>query len=421
MGTSTLSRRELLKLLGLTVPALGGCAYLRIDLMSPYLRSETIDSPEKEQEVVSKGRLEWSEDKRVRVLYVKGTPYERGYQHGYLLRKEVQANLGYLWESALSKFHSEELFAEAYERQRLYMPTEFVEEMHGLAHGSKMPLEVIHALHALPEITEWGGKRHLKQVLDKMMTGEIGTSCSNMCADGKATADGGMYTVRILDWGLHKISKLHEYPLITVSRPDKGYASANISWVGFIGAVSGMNERGITLGEMGYGDPPGETLDGKPMVFMMREILEYADSLKDVRRIIQTSQPTNSYIFLMSDGKRREAELYVRDPHRFEVHEPGKEIKGDGHDVKAIQDVVYGGHYTDRMTEGLEGSYGKITPELLMKELIPKFAMRSNFQDVVYDPVKLQFWVANAKSATERAAEQQYTHFDLKGALQSFT
>ncbi|NDC38182.1 MAG: hypothetical protein EBZ48_09035 [Proteobacteria bacterium] len=291
--------------------------------------------------------------------------------------------------------------------------------MHGLAHGSKMPLHVIHAVHGLPEVTEWGGKRQLKETVHKMMAGEIGTSCSNLCAQGKATVDGSMYVVRILDWGLHRISKLHKYPLIAINKPERGFTSANIGWVGFLGAVSGMNERGITLGEMGYGDPPGETMSGKPMVFMLREVLEQADGLADVRRIISTSKGTNSFVFLMSDGKRRESEMYVRDKDRFLVFKEGQEIDSDGRKVKAISQTVYGGHKTEVMTDELQKNFGRVNPELLMKELIPKFAMNSNFQNVVYDPVHLRFWVANAKGKDHRAAEQPYTYFDLKSALKS--
>jgi isopenicillin-N N-acyltransferase-like protein len=404
----------------LSLASVTGCGYLRIDPMSPYLRSAIVTSPEIEQQIVSKGRLEWSADGRVRVLYVQGTPYERGYQHGYLLRKEIQDNIVYLWEQATKKYHSEELFLEAYERQRPYIPQEFIDEMHGLAHGSKVPLHIIHAIHALPEVTEWGGKRQLKETVQKMMAGEIGTSCSNLATQGKATADGSMYVVRILDWGLHRISKLHKYPLITVTKPESGHVAANIGWVGFLGAVSGMNERGITLGEMGYGDPPGETMSGKPMVFMLREILQQADSLADVRRIISTSKGTNSFVYLMSDGKTRDAEMYMRNKDRFLVFQEGQDIDADGRKVPAISQTVYGGHKTELMTTELQSSFGKVDAELLMKDLIPKFAMKSNFQNVVYDPVKLRFWVSNARSKELRAAEQPYTFFDLRAAAESF-
>ena len=156
-----------------------------------------------------------------------------------------------------------------------------------------------------------------------MMEGVYGTSCSNFSASGDSTPDRKMYTVRVLDWGLHKISKLHEYPLITVLVPEAGgIPSANIGWIGFLGAVSGMNAQAITLGEMGYGDPEGETMRGEPMPFLLRDVLTYATNLADVRRIISSKPPTSSFVYLMSDGKTGQSELYLRDVHRFEVHKP---------------------------------------------------------------------------------------------------
>ena len=44
----------------------------------------------------------------------------------------------------------------------------------------------------------------------------------------------------------------------------------------------------------------------------------------------------------------------------------------------------------------------------------------SNIIDRFYRPKKLQFWVANAKSKEERAAEQPYTFFDFGKALREF-
>jgi hypothetical protein len=226
--------------------------------------------------------------------------------------------------------------------------------------------------------------------------------------------------VRILDWGLHKISKLHEYPLITVTVPEKGVASANIGWVGFLGAVSGMNAEGITLGEMGYGDPEGETMRGTPMPFVLRDVLTYSKNLADVRKQISSKPGTNSFVFLMSDGKNNTSELYVRDRNRFEVHKPGLELKDDTKTFPAIKEVLYGGHYEDRMTKILAERRGAITPEVIMNEVIPFIAMPSNFQNVVYEPKGLQFWFNNAHGPGERAAEQPYTYFNFKKALAEF-
>ena len=397
-----------------------GCAYLRIDPDHFLFRSDVIESVEQEKQILSKAKLGWTDDGRARVIYVSGTPYERGYQHGALLREEVRDNILTMYKKVLNKYHFEALIDEAYERQRPFIPQEYIEEMHGLAHGARLPLRVVHGFHALPEITEWGGKKRYKQVIKDMMAGAYGSSCSNLSATGNTTADGKMYTVRILDWGLHKISKLHEYPLITVNVPEKGIPSANIGWVGFLGAVSGMNAQSITLGEMGYGDPDGESMRGKPMPFLLRDVLTNAKNLADVRKIIKESTPTNSFVFLMSDGKTGQSELYLRDRNRFEVHKPGVDLEDKGNKFPAIKGMLYGGHYQDKMTSKLNETKGTITPEVLMKDVIPYIAMPSNFQNVVYEPKGLQFWFTNATGAKHRAAEQEYSHYDFGKGLKEF-
>ncbi len=396
------------------------CAYLRIDPMHPLVRSDYLMNMEQERAVREKARLGWTEDGTIRVLYVQGNAYERGYQHGALLRKEVQDNLGYLYRHALKTFRSEELFAEAYERLRPFIPQEYIDEMHGLAHGSKMPLHIIHAVHALPSMTEWGGKSHVKEVIKSMMNGELGTSCSNIGALSSSTQDGKMYAVRILDWGMHRISKLHEYPLLLVAKPDNGHSFVNIGWVGFLGAISGMNSQGITLGEMGYGSPPNETLRGKPMPFLLRDVLQHASNLKDVRKILKESPGTNSFVFVMSDGKSNEAELYVKDRDRFVANLPGTPVQDGDVTLPAISGISYGGHYEDRMAEVLQQYRGRINPELLMKTIIPDIAMPSNFQNVVYSPTDLKFWVSNAPDKKTRAAEGKYSFFDFGKALQEY-
>ncbi len=413
-----MKRRDFLKLSpAIALPALSSCGLLRIDPWHPLIRSPYITSLEQEKEILSRARLSTTSDNRIRVLFVSGTPYERGYQHGVLLREEVNDNLGYIYKKALSKFHFEELFAEVYERMRPYIPQEYLEEMHGLAHGARMPLHVIHHMHILPSIGEWGGKKKIKTVLKKMMAGELGTSCSNIGVSSKATEDNRLYAVRILDWGLHRISKLHEYPLITVGLPDKGNAYANIGWVGFLGAVSGMNDQGITLGEMGYGDPPNETLYGTPMPFVLRDVMTQASNLAQVREVISGHPGTASFGFLMTDGKSGEAELYVRDRDRFLTFKPGVDLRDKDEHFPAVNSTVYGGHYEEVMSDLLSTYHGKLTPELFMEELIPKMVMKSNFQNVIYDPSYLRFWVNNAKSRTESARNAPYSFFDFEKEL----
>jgi hypothetical protein len=325
-----------------------------------------------------------------------------------------------MYNALEQKFNSLEFFAEAYERARPFIPQTYIDEMHGLAHGSRLPLHVVHAIHILPAVTEWGGKKRVRKTIKKIMSGDLALSCSNIGAAGNATADGAVYAVRILDWGIYRISKAHEYPLVTVGKGEDTIPYANIGWVGFLGAVSGMNAEKITLGEMGYEDPPTETLQGLPMPFLLREVMAKTSNLEQVREIISGSPGTNSFVFLMTDGKTSEREMYVRDPDRFLVFKPGQDVKDHEDHYPAIAEISYGGKYGDRMTELLKANHSKLTPQVFMNDIIPKIAMKSNFHNVVYDPQNLRFWINSAKSPSERAAEQPYTLFDFGEALSQF-
>lgn len=376
-------------------------------LMHPLIRSSEFSSEAEMVAVVSRARLERTEDGRIRVLYVHGTPYERGFQHGYLLRDEIHAHIPYLYRQMKQRFLSEEFFDEVYERARPYIPEAYVQEMHGLAHGAELPLRVVHAIHILPMLTEWGGRKELLRKVE-----DLGTSCSNLGARG---ADGTFYALRVLDWGVHRISKLHDYPLITVGRGDDTLSFANIGWVGFLGAISGMNEKGITLGEMGYGDPPGETLKGVPMPFLLREIMARAQNLEQVRDLIQHSKGTNSFAYIMTDGQT--SEFYIRDANRFRVFSPGEDVKDGSDYYPGLAGISYGGAEGERMYELLEKYQSQLTPEIILHTIVPEVVLKGNFQNVLYDPVGLRFWVSYASTPGRKASDEPYTLFDFGAAL----
>jgi len=111
--------------------------------------------------------------------------------------------------------------------------------------------------------------------------------------------------------------------------------------------------------------------------------------------------------------------MYVKDKSRFLVFKPGEPVSDGKIQLPAMQDLIYGGHYNDRMTAAFTENAGKLTPEMVIKDIIPKIAMPSNFQNVVYDPVNLRMWISNARDSKSRAADGAYTLFDLKAAIAS--
>ena len=156
---------------------------------------------------------------------------------------------------------------------------------------------------------------------------------------------------------------------------------------------------------------------GKPMPFLLRDVLTYSKNLGDSQKIIKESIGTNSFVFLMSDGKTGGSQIYIKDRERFIVFHPGEQLVDKDKTLPPIDSILYGGHYDDKMISLLSQHRGSVTPQLIMEKLIPEMAMPSNFQNVIYDPKDLRFWVNYAKEPGTRAAELPFTFFDLKEAL----
>jgi isopenicillin-N N-acyltransferase like protein len=396
-----------------------GCSWVPRNSLPLYQRSVIIENQEMVAQILSRASLEESNDPEVnniKVLHLSGTPYEMGFQHGRLIKDDVRANVHNIIGLA-KRFASEDIMDEVYDLMAPYIPREDQEEMRGLAHGADIPLRVIHWLHAIPEVSEYGPKKQFAR-------GFTGTSCSNIAAFGNATVDGELYQLRVLDW-IRQLGA-QEYPVILVHQPDYGNASVTFSYAGFIGCVSGMNERFMAFGEMGYGNPPGESLEGIPFVFLYRKLMREADNLDDVIRIISEARRTCSYVYVISDAKARDhdrkALLFVSDRDRVEFYPANTRLTDERNSVSfpAVEDVVYGGHKADVLYEEIMSHHGNISPETLM-EIAKPVALKGNVQNVIFKPATLEAWVTNAASTGSdvegMAAHQKWYYFDFGAAL----
>ena len=114
------------------------------------------------------------------------------------------------------------------------------------------------------------------------------TSCSFFGAWGDRTVDGHYLGSRNLDWstdtGIQNMKGLVFYV------PDGGHAHVGIGYLGFIGALAGISERGIVLSEVGSGSVM-ERLKGQPWVLKFREVMETADDLDEALGLALGTEP----------------------------------------------------------------------------------------------------------------------------------
>ena len=407
-------RPALLGLTACTLLALGcGTVAKTLVMKNPQVES-ILDEPQLDRTVTHTGRVEYigADDNRITVLYVSGTPYEMGHEQGRLLAAQVHATIRDVQQGSnkflpkamresklLTQRDEKEIINEFLDRawhlMARYAPREDLEEMRGLADGSGLPLDVIHRMHAIPD------------------TGE--TSCSGLVAKGRATSDGHVYQLRILDYGAQ--FNLQRRPLITVYRPTTENANAyiTIGWVGFVGAISGVNEKGVALSEMGFGNPPGETLAGTPMPFLLKNVLRYADTAEEGAAIIRAARRTNSYIYFLGDKHNEPIGMITSAQQCLAYHANERDtLDVGGHALPQFRDVVYGGHYETKQAQLVGEMQGQLDVETI-QELARQIAMKSNLQTVIYDLTADKIWVANRKENI-RASDRPYVEFSLADA-----
>src|SRR5438552_152767 len=346
-------------ILGLAITlliSLTGCGTIAKSLVFNHPTAKKIFTPPRPDRTVT-GRA-WTNSlgsgtNMITVLHVSGDNfYSLGYHHGRLLGPQVKATIEEVLEAAqgmlpaAARKHAshkvkQELVAEALDKAWAMMapftPQEELEEMAGLADGLKaagitgLGLSTIHRVHTLPDLSE--------------------TSCSALVARGSATGDGHVYQLRILDYGGG--FGLEKRPLLTVYHAVRTNENSflSIGWIGFVGVISGMNEKGVAISEMGYGNPPGETLAGEPMPFLLKQALRYANTADEAACLIRAARRSNSYAYWIGDrlGGAIGMLTCAKECQLFHINECA-EIMDQQEKVPQFTDVIYAGH--DNKTQG---------------------------------------------------------------------
>ncbi len=333
------------------------------------------------------------------VLHLKGTPYQMGYQHGTLLKDHARANLQYLLEVRGDtdlvevgplRLKPRQAIETILKVQKPFVPAKYFEELRGLSDGAGLPLADVQVTNFIPELFH----------------------CSGFAVMNSATKDGTLYHGRVLDYATDW--KLQEHAVIVVAEPAKGIPFVNVTYAGFIGSVTGMNARHVSIGEMGGGGLGH--WEGVPMAFLVREVLERAEDLDAAIAIFRDNPRTCQYFYVIADAKTNRAVGMEASWNKFDVIRPGAE-----HPLltKPVKDAVLlsAGDRYEELVQRAKSGHGGFTAEKAIRLMDRPVAMKSNLHNVLFEPRSTRFWVANASPDGQPAAEQKYFEFRLKDLL----
>ena len=236
--------------------------------------------------------------------------------------------------------------------------------------------------------------------------------CSGFALSGSATKDGTLYHGRILDYGCDW--RLQDHAVLTVCEPEGKIPFVNVTYAGFIGSVTGMNAKNISIGEMG-GKGLGHW-EGVPMAFLVRMALEEAGTLDEAVAVFRDHPRTCQYFYVVADGKSGQGVGMEASWDVFNTVAMGEANPRLPHAVKDAVLLSAGDRYEElarRVKAGL-GTFDAESARALMERPV---AMKSNLHSVLFESKSTRLWVANASKTGEPAASQPYHAFTFTELL----
>ena len=265
------------------------------------------------------------------VCVMEGAPEEMGYQHGRLLAKWARHVMkeGYVLKALWNRGYTREYVTAQSARMEAHFPPEYIAEMKGMVKGLRAA--------GVDDVTYDDVRLGVTEAEILHYDPDRPPGCSNFACWGQWTSDGRLLHGRNLDWDVQ--SGAQDDAAILVWRPEGGTPFMMVAWAGAIGSVSGMNAKGITIGEM-TSSSPDSTFDGLPLHLIMRRVLQDATCLEEAVKILQQGPRTTGWNFVIGDAKIPDARALEVDAKVCDVYAPMDPKEGAQTGHWAMPDAV---------------------------------------------------------------------------------
>ncbi|MBI5359716.1 MAG: hypothetical protein HZA48_03945 [Planctomycetes bacterium] len=213
-------------------------------------------------------------DNGIPVLVLRGSPQDMGAQQGVLLKPQLGRIVDTYLSRFLSKENNNQVALKALEEMKPFMPDAYVAELESMAVAAGVLPDKLKLLHTIIDIPRM-------------------PFCSAIIAGPPSIKEPEIIFGRNLDF--FSLGIADKYTLITVYHPADKKSFASVTWPGFAGVLTGVNEDGLVLAMLVSLDNAASA-NGIPSVMLLREVLENAadmDSAVQLIRNAKRSAPVN--------------------------------------------------------------------------------------------------------------------------------
>lgn len=253
-------------------------------------------------------------------LYVEGNGFERGAANGHLTKELAQfqedafihqiqiliPDLNYL------KFLK---YFVAYFNRHLpdNITEEYKEEIYGISRFASDKYDFVGPKYH--RILNYHGAHDIGHALqDKNMT----VGCTSFGVWNEKSSDGELLIARNFDFFSGDEFAINK--IVHFTNPKQGYKFATITWAGFIGAASGMNEKGITV-TINAAKSEIPTDAATPIALLAREILQYAKSINEAIEIAKKRNVFVSESILIGSASDNKAIIIEKTPSKMDIYD----------------------------------------------------------------------------------------------------
>ncbi|HTE27118.1 C45 family autoproteolytic acyltransferase/hydolase [Flavitalea sp.] len=255
-------------------------------------------------------------------LYVEGSPYEMGVTNGKLTRELVVRQEDHFTEQINkmipSNFYQHFLkYVIGWFNRKLdkNVSEEYKDEIYGVSASASDNYEYIGSKYQ--RILNYHAAHDIGHALQSMAL----VGCTSFGTWNDQSEDSTMIIGRNFDFYVG--DKFAEDKIVAFYNPANGYKLMTVTWGGFVGAVSGMNEKGITI-TINAAKTDLPTGSATPVSLVAREILQYAKNIEEAIAITRKRKMFVSESFLVGSAADNKAVVIEKTPDSLDVYDPGK-------------------------------------------------------------------------------------------------